>query len=577
MSENESQSETKNIRILLILMPFWPPLIPPVGLGCLKAYLERQGYDVTTIDTNVLDRFRGTYDAYFQLLKEEVPKDRQGNFYNLGIDVLQNHMTAFFRKQETGSRHEKGYHDLLKRLVRENFFCEVSDLLTDQLEREVADFYRDLDRYLVELLAQQKPDVFGVSIYKGNFGASLYALKRARELYPQMLTVMGGGIFSDQLAVGSPNFKYFIENTPYIDKVIVGEGELLFTKLLRGELPENQKVFTQLDIKGEIMPLESAPVPDFSGFDMSYYAQMASYTSRSCPFQCGFCAETVNWGRFRKKNAKQVVAELKELYRRHRQQLFLMSDSLLNPVVNDLSNELMQSDVTIYWDGYLRADKHACNLDNAYLWRRGGFYRARLGLESGSPRVLELMDKRITPGQIKTALANLSQAGIKTSTYWVIGYPGETEEDFQQTLELIEEVKEDIYEAECNPFRFYLSGQVQSQHWSGGKNSVELYPGDAGDLLMIRTWIMDEQSLPRQELYRRVNRFVEHCRKLGIPNPYSWSDIYEADQRWQGLHANAVPMLVEFRDGEGTIDECRNVQKLVAAKAAPKDTGDFDF
>lgn len=558
-------------------MPFWPPLIPPVGLGCLKAYLKKEGFHVTTIDTNVLDRFRRTYDSYFELLKGGVPGDRQGNFYNLGIDVLQNHMTANFRKQETGYGDESKYNDLLKRLIYENFFCNVDDLFAEELDREVVDFFTELSTYLAELLEEKKPDVLGVSIYKGNFGASLFALKTARELYPEIMTIMGGGIFSDQLAVGSPNFKYFIEHTPYIDKVIVGEGELLFTKLLLGELPEHQKVFTQLDIKGQIMPLDSAPVPDFSGFDTSFYAQMASYTSRSCPFQCGFCAETVNWGRFRKKKAKQVVSELDELYRQHRQQLFLMSDSLLNPVVDDLSKELMQSKNILYWDGYLRADKQVCDLDKVYLWRRGGFYRARLGIESGSNHVLELMDKRITPEQIKTVLANLSEAGIKTSTYWVIGYPGETENDFQKTLELIEEVREYIYEAECNPFRFYLSGQVQSEHWSGGKNSVQLYPEIFGDLLMIRTWVMDEKSLPREVLYNRVNRFVEHCRKLGIPNPYSWSEIYEADKRWKSLHINAVPMLVEFRDRVVTIDECRHVQKRVAAKVAPKDAGDFDF
>jgi radical SAM superfamily enzyme YgiQ (UPF0313 family) len=121
-----------------------------------------------------------------------------------------------------------------------------------------------------------------------------------------------------------------------------------------------------------------------------------------------------------------------------------MSDSLLDPIVTDLANELVNSDTAMYWDGYIRADQAASDEDKVFLWRRGGLYRARLGIESGSPHVLELMNKKITPVQIRTALTNLARVGIKTSTYWVIGFPGETEEDFQQTLDILEELKEEI-------------------------------------------------------------------------------------------------------------------------------------
>jgi radical SAM superfamily enzyme YgiQ (UPF0313 family) len=253
-----------------------------------------------------------------------------------------------------------------------------------------------------------------------------------------------------------------------------------------------------------------------------------------------------------------------------------MSDSLLNPIVNDLSQELSASEKAIYWDGYLRADNHVCDTENTFKWRRGGFYRARLGIESGSPRILELMDKRITPDQIRSALASLALAGIKTSTYWVIGYPGETEEDFQQTLDLIELMKDDIYEAECNPFRFYLSGQVQSQEWAEKNNCRPLYPGNARQSLILQTWITEDEHTPREVIYRRLNRFVNHCRQIGIPNPYTVQDIHQADLRWQKLHNNAVPPLVMFKDGSIDGDECRNIQEPIRLKPI-RDDGDFDF
>ena len=81
-------------------------------------------------------------------------------------------------------------------------------------------------------------------------------------------------------------------------------------------------------------------------------------------------------------------------------------------------------------------------------------------------RAMILISTKITTEQIKSAVASLAKAGIKTTTYWIAGYPGETEEDFQQTLDLIEEMKNDIYEAEANPFWYYLNALVKSDEWA---------------------------------------------------------------------------------------------------------------
>ncbi|HLP47720.1 MAG TPA: radical SAM protein, partial [Candidatus Kapabacteria bacterium] len=317
-----------------------------------------------------------------------------------------------------------------------------------------------------------------------------------------------------------------------------------------------------------------------SDFDLRYYPSLAAYTSRSCPFQCTFCSEVIMWGKYRKKKAAKVVAELKTLSEKYGEQLFVMSDSLLNPIVTELADEFIKTNLSIYWDGYLRADNPVCNTDNTMLWRRGGFYRARLGLESGSERILKAMGKKITPQQLKTAVSSLAYAGIKTTTYWVIGYPGETEEDFQQTLNLIEELKDDIYEADCNPFIYYLSGQVNSHVWGSQGKSILLYPENAREMLIIQTWILD--GLPtREETFQRIKRFVRHSRDIGIPNPYSMQEIYEADERWKKLHKNAVPSLVEFQankdSGRPFIDECKHIKKTVSAEKIKIDEGGWGF
>jgi radical SAM superfamily enzyme YgiQ (UPF0313 family) len=218
--------------------------------------------------------------------------------------------------------------------------------------------------------------------------------------------------------------------------------------------------------------------------------------------------------------------------------------------------------------------KQACDREQTMAWRRVGFYRARLGVESGSQHVLDLMDKRITVEQIRAALSSLAHAGIKTTTYWVVGFPGETEADFQETLTLIEEICDDIYEADCSPFWFFLTGQPGAREWQ--EKNLPLYPVKTRDLLLLQTWMVNCEP-NREEIHRRMWRFVRHCDNLGIPNPYSLRDIYKADERWRKLHRNAVPPLVDFKNPDIHIDENKQLTQLLSASNVPQDDGDFVF
>jgi radical SAM superfamily enzyme YgiQ (UPF0313 family) len=474
---------------------------------------------------------------------------------------------------------EAEYIELVKTLIFKTFLLHVAEHAVRQLNRVLAAFYHWLEEYFLHLLAREKPGVLGLSVYRGNVPASLFILQRTRENYPHTRTVVGGAVFAQALEMGTPNFDRFLEETrDYLDKIIVGEGEILFLKFLEGELPQSQRVYTLRDIQSTILAPGSAKVPDFSDLDLRLYPNLASYASRSCPYQCSFCTETVYWGNYRKKPAAQVVKELTELYNRHRSQLFLMCDSLLNPVITDLANEIINSGVSLYWDGYFRVDPRVTNPGNILLWRQGGFYRARLGIESGSQHILDSMNKNITLEQVKACLFGLADAGIKTTTYWVVGYPGETEADFCKTLDILEELSDNIYEAECNIFAYFLTGQVNSETWRETHKPIRLYPASAKDLLMLETWILEGEP-PREEAINRLSRFVSHCSRLDIPNPYSLNDIHKADERWKHLHLNAVPSLLEFKNKETYIDECRKARALNPAKriTAPLQSEDLEL
>ncbi len=559
-------------KILLLLCPFWMPLIPPVGLACLKAYLRENGYPVEALDLNTDESLRLHYDNYMKVLLEGVPKGKQGNFHSIAQDVLRNHLMAHLNAVDP-----ELYRRLVKDLVFKTFYTEFDLNQIDRLSGFATQFFMQLEEVVKRVIEREKPTILGLSMYSGTLPASLFTGKLAKEIDPNLKIVVGGGVFADQLAIDTPNYHSFLNySDEWLDAVIIGEGEQLFLRFCDGELPADRNVFTIADLGERSLDLKDAPLPDFSGFACDRYSTMSSYTSRSCPFQCSFCSETIQWGKYRKKSGRHIVGELRQLSRRQRFQLFYMCDSLLNPVMDEVATAMMEEEIPIYWDGCLRADRHVCDRENTMRWRRGGYYRARLGMESGSQRVLDIMGKRITVQQIKDALVSLASAGIKTSTLWLIGHPGETEEDFLQTLDVIEECKDFIYDAEGTPFWYFLSQQPGSAEWNKNNPHRLLYPEWASDMLVVQTWYLDTQP-QREIIYQRLNRFVQHLEKLGIPNPYSLKDVFRADERWQGLHKNAVPPLMEFSKKGQPIIECRAVQDLAVMAPLPDEDGDFEF
>lgn len=561
---------TRKDTILLMVCPFLTPLCPPVGSACLKSYLEGRGYTVKTADTMADIRIRQICYEYFEILRRGIPEFEQGHFFNIGLDVLWNHFMIHLNRTE-----EEKYIELVGLLVKRNFFVELERTRILQMIDMMAEFYRVFELNLRALYTEVNPRLLGISVYRGTLAPSLFAFKLMKEMFPDVITVMGGPIFSQELYIGTPNFELFMAEAQYVDKIVVGEGEELFYRLLEGQLAEDKKVYTLEDIDVHLLDLNTLDLPDYSDFDQNKYPMLPIYTSRGCTNQCSFCAETVYWRKYRKKTAEKVADEFSALHKRYGKRLFLLTDCLINPLATNLSKELIERDLNFYWDVYLRVDQHVCDPEYTFLWRQGGFYRARLGIESGSEKMLEIIDKKITKPEIKAAISSLAAAGIKTTTYWIAGHPGETEEDFQQTLDLLEELQDDIFEAECDPFRYFYTGQVHADLWSSIGNYI-LYPEDTKNSLLTQTWAVNTEPT-REVIYERACRFRAHCKKLGIPNPYSVSEIYEADKRWKRLHNNAVPALLDVQDDKFDLNESKKIRNIITAEKATVAEVDFDF
>ena len=557
-------------KILLGMLSYWTPLVPPQGIGMLKAYLKRFDHHVDIFDYNINEKSDEFYQNYFKLLGDFIPKQNKGNFHNIGHDVLHNHMMAAIKFTS-----EDDYIDLVKELIYHTFYFHVTSEQIILLNNFVHDFYADLEKYCLDLLKNHSPEIIGLSVFKGNLPASIFFARISKKHNPKIKIAMGGGIFADSHSINSPSFFALEEETKdCVDLLIVAsQGEKIFKEFVDEKLT-GIRVTTMNDLSLTPLEFKDLTIADFSSFDVSRYPYIVATGSTSCPNQCSFCNGTKFYGEHRKKPTDQLIEEMDKMYALYGNQLFFFSDSLLNTIVEDLSTELIAHNKHYYYDCYFRVDLPSAELENTIKWRRSGLYRTRLGIESGSQKVLDLMHKDITIQQSKNALKSLALAGVKTTAYFVIGHPDETEKDFQLTLDYISEMKDYMWEVEANPFYYHYNSQTDSDSWSDKRKL--LYTEKMRNMLVFDTWTLNSYPL-REERYNRLRRFTYHCDMLGIMNPYTAIELHNADLRWSKLHKNAVPSIWEFEKFGNIVTEATDISMINRAGSTMSKQKDIAF
>lgn len=527
----------KKKKVLLLLLPFWTPLIPPVGIASLKANNKyKEKYDIKVVDANVDGQFSKIREKFYLIIKKTIPKDHLGNYYNISNELIANLLIMY---SYIGNKPKAI--EYIQEYVYKAFFYTVNNDETYEYMKIIEKSMTYLDEYICRMVIEENPDYIGLSMFKGNLGLSIRSLQIFNNKYPNIKIMVGGGIFANDLSINSTNFQNFIALNR-MNKIMIGEGELLFNKVL-DEIETDKQVYILSDLD-EQFDINCAISPDYSDYHLESYPYIGIYGSRSCPYQCSFCSETLNWGKYRFKQNDKIVNEMLYLSAKYTKKLFLFCDSLLNPIIDGLSVTLSEKNLNLYFDGYLRADKNATITERVAFWKESGFYRARLGLESGSQRILDAMSKNITIDQMKKVLKTLANSGIKTTTYWIIGYPSETEEDFVNTLDFLTEMKDYIYEAECNTFTYYETGQTLSNEYKKSGVITNIIDITENEVPFINWQTNIEPN--RKCVHERVVRFCSHCDDLKIPNPYTIFELIKADKRWVSLHSNAVPAILDL-------------------------------
>jgi len=160
-------------------------------------------------------------------------------------------------------------------------------------------------------------------------------------------------------------------------------------------------------------------------------------TSRGCPFHCRFCADPLYYGHaLRRKSPDKIVAEMEEALDRYGIRDFLFwSESFT--LKRDWTAEVLQAIKKSGNDFRIVCNSRTDHVDPDLLalMKEAGIWMVGYGVESGSQKMLDLMNKKTTVETNRQAIIWTKEAGMQATAHMVIGYPGETEESIRHTID----------------------------------------------------------------------------------------------------------------------------------------------
>jgi len=275
-------------------------------------------------------------------------------------------------------------------------------------------------------IESSKPDVVGISMISTKLQSGLKVAQIAKDK----------GV--KRVIAGGPHVTIFPEDalkSPYIDGVVQGEGEQVFERVLT---EKDVKASRIKDIETLAWPARESLIgvenyrPNDLGFVM---------TARGCPSSCNFCSSESLWGRtVRMRGIEDVIAEVDSVHDTYGTNKFYVVDDTftLGPKrVEDFCKSIQDRDYE--WSCLTRVDK--LNQNMLEQMAGSGCSMIKVGVESGSQRVLDAMNKEIYIGQIKGTAELLNNNSMPWLAYIMVGVPGETSDDVDKTMKLIEEIK----------------------------------------------------------------------------------------------------------------------------------------
>jgi anaerobic magnesium-protoporphyrin IX monomethyl ester cyclase len=365
----------------------------------------------------------------------------------------------------------------------------IAAYVEEQTAHEVAVIDAQVEELSYDALAKRisdySPDVVGISAMTLCLFDVMKTIKTVREVSPGAKIVLGG-----------PHVHLYPDETielKGVDYLILGEGEVSFVMLLdalEGKIPfskvkglvyrEDGRV-VKTGMSELVADLDIFPHPARHLVPYEKYTSILSelnpittmFTSRGCPYKCTFCDRPHLGKRFRARSARSVVDEFIKCKEMGIKFVLIYDDTFTvnKRRVMETCALLIKENVGLKFD--IRARVDTMNTEMLKVLKEAGCTGIHYGVESGTDRILDVLDKSINLKLVRSVFDETMGMGMKTLGYFMIGCPTETRAEMDETIDFACRLKADyVHMTVLTPFpgtKIYemalSEGVIESDVW----------------------------------------------------------------------------------------------------------------
>ncbi len=375
---------------------------------------------------------------------------------------------------------------------------EQKDIEVKIIDSPVLDYNHDSIKVDLEAF---KPTIVGVGSMTPTIESALKCAQIAKEVAPDAQVIMGGphATFADNEILASEQS---------VDIIVRGEGEETIVELaqqkklgdVKGISFRKDKEIIRTGNRPYIQNLDALPRPAYHLLPMKKYNitgrnLLPVMSSRGCPFQCPFCVASQMFGQqFRARSPKNVLDELEWLRDEYGAEGITFQDDTLTfdkKRAVDICDGMIERKIGLHWGCGTRAD--VVTKEVMAKMKKANCDETMFGVEAGCQRMRDVLKKRVSTEQIENAIKWTKDVGIFVTVSVILGYPGETKETLQETLDFARKVEPDeVWLCHATPYPGTCLREIVEKN--GWKMS------DKWELYNTMNPIFEDPALPASEI-----------------------------------------------------------------------------
>jgi len=340
-------------------------------------------------------------------------------------------------------------------------------------------------KQIADVVKDVRPRFVGLTAMTHSITPAALIAKAIKDSSAEIITMIGG---SHVTAVPQETLKKF---PGVFDFCVIGEGEETLIELIEAvdndlnlslvkgiAYMEGDNNYVQTISRDSIMDMDKLPFPAWHllpDIKSNYSPTLTSsggrttnhlITSRGCPAKCIFCDTSVNGKKIRGYSSDYVIEMIEILHKKYGIDDIQINDDTyvnLKKRVFEISEKLIQKKWDLTWSCDARVS--SVSKESLEIMGRSGCWQIAFGVETGSERIMKVLEKRVTFKQVRNAFKWARDAGIGPKGFFIMGNPGETHESIGETISLIRELDMDVMG--CTYFTVFPGSPIHS--------NVEMY------------------------------------------------------------------------------------------------------